>query len=152
MASARQTSTGGISLRPFGCVHVCYWSRRKSPSDRCSGQQASRSAHRRLLWKFRTTIPSSFYSSARCVYRHQKLTRLHYLSSSAIARCWLLMQSVILGHLLDLADQEASMCARYWTSGWDIFAPTQAIVFHLWDRSYRPSFREVPNQSKSRKC
>lgn len=55
-----------------------------------------------------------------------------------------------MGGLRDMADQEASMCARYWTNGWDIFAPTQAIVFHLWDRSYRPSFREIPDQSESR--
>ena len=59
--------------------------------------------------------------------------------------------TVVMGGLRDMADQEASMCARYWTSGWDIFAPTQSIVFHLWDRSYRPSFREIPDQSESRK-
>jgi [Skp1-protein]-hydroxyproline N-acetylglucosaminyltransferase len=39
--------------------------------------------------------------------------------------------------------EEISMAARLWTSGWDFFAPTQTVVFHLWKRSHRPSFRET---------
>eukprot|EP01045_Picozoa_sp_COSAG04_P006488 COSAG04_NODE_319_length_16893_cov_23.060141_17_plen_185_part_00 len=46
--------------------------------------------------------------------------------------------------------EESSMAARYWTHGYSIFAPTQAVVFHLWDRSYRPSFREIPDQEAPR--
>ena len=36
--------------------------------------------------------------------------------------------------------EEMSMLARMWTSGYDIFAPAEAVVFHLWTRDYRPSF------------
>ena len=30
-----------------------------------------------------------------------------------------------------------------WTRGWDLFAPDQHVVFHLWERSYRTTFWEV---------
>lgn len=35
------------------------------------------------------------------------------------------------------------MSARLWTSGWDFFAPSEAVVYHLWTRSYRSTFHEV---------
>ena len=34
------------------------------------------------------------------------------------------------------------MAARLYTNGWDFFAPTQAVVYHLWSREYRHTFTE----------
>lgn len=39
--------------------------------------------------------------------------------------------------------EEVSMAARMFTRGWDFFAPPQAVVYHLWSRGHRPSFRQV---------
>jgi len=39
--------------------------------------------------------------------------------------------------------EEVSMAARLWTWGWDFFAPPETVLYHLWSRSHRPSFREV---------
>jgi [Skp1-protein]-hydroxyproline N-acetylglucosaminyltransferase len=42
--------------------------------------------------------------------------------------------------------EEMSMLARLWTSGYDVFAPSETVVFHLWSRDYRPSFSaDVPD-------
>eukprot|EP00960_Hanusia_phi_P054189 762564-Hanusia_phi.AAC.3 len=41
--------------------------------------------------------------------------------------------------------EELTMLARMWTRGFDVFAPCQPVVFHCWDRSYRSSFKEVPD-------
>ncbi|KDO24298.1 hypothetical protein SPRG_09935 [Saprolegnia parasitica CBS 223.65] len=38
--------------------------------------------------------------------------------------------------------EELSMAARLFTSGYDFFAPSQAVVYHLWSRAHRPSFRD----------
>ena len=38
--------------------------------------------------------------------------------------------------------EETSMAARLYTNGWDFFAPTQAVVYHLWSREYRHTFTE----------
>lgn len=40
--------------------------------------------------------------------------------------------------------EEISMSTRLWTHGWDFFSPCVNIVFHLWNRSYRPLFGENP--------
>lgn len=32
---------------------------------------------------------------------------------------------------------------RLWTHGWDFFAPTENVIWHLWTREHRPSFREL---------
>lgn len=32
------------------------------------------------------------------------------------------------------------MLARMWTRGYDVFAPSEPVIFHLWSRDYRPSF------------
>ena len=53
------------------------------------------------------------------------------------------MQAVFFG-------EEAAMSARYFTHGYDAFAPTRAFVFHCWSRSYRPSFRENCNTKDPR--
>mmetsp|Transcript_15604 Transcript_15604/g.39691 ORF Transcript_15604/g.39691 Transcript_15604/m.39691 type:complete len:487 (-) Transcript_15604:101-1561(-) len=48
--------------------------------------------------------------------------------------------------------EETSMAARLWTAGYDFYAPTTNIVYHLWDRSYRELFWQVgdPDGDKPR--
>ena len=38
------------------------------------------------------------------------------------------------------------MAARMYTRGWDFFAPPQTVVYHLWSREHRPSFRQVTDE------
>eukprot|EP00930_Biecheleria_cincta_P084016 TRINITY_DN73514_c0_g1_i1.p1 TRINITY_DN73514_c0_g1~~TRINITY_DN73514_c0_g1_i1.p1 ORF type:complete len:847 (+),score=143.12 TRINITY_DN73514_c0_g1_i1:74-2614(+) len=48
------------------------------------------------------------------------------------------------GGLEDLFfGEEPAMACRLWTSGWDFFAPTTVIGYHLWTRKHRPVFREL---------
>ena len=42
-----------------------------------------------------------------------------------------------------LAGEEIAFLARAWTHGWDVFAPSAPILFHLWSRAHRPTFRCV---------
>ncbi|DBA04050.1 TPA: hypothetical protein N0F65_009397 [Lagenidium giganteum] len=42
--------------------------------------------------------------------------------------------------------EEASMSARLWTNGWDFFAPSEMIIFHLWSREHRPVFQELESE------
>eukprot|EP01090_Pellita_catalonica_P007674 TRINITY_DN18270_c0_g1_i1.p1 TRINITY_DN18270_c0_g1~~TRINITY_DN18270_c0_g1_i1.p1 ORF type:complete len:342 (+),score=36.13 TRINITY_DN18270_c0_g1_i1:85-1110(+) len=44
--------------------------------------------------------------------------------------------------------EESSMTVRLYTHGWDFFAPSEHIVYHLWKRDYRPNFRENPDKGK----
>lgn len=44
--------------------------------------------------------------------------------------------------------EEISMAARLFTHGYDFFAPTEAVVYHLWNRGYRAPFSEIKNDSK----
>jgi [Skp1-protein]-hydroxyproline N-acetylglucosaminyltransferase len=37
--------------------------------------------------------------------------------------------------------EESSMTARLWTGGWDFYSPGINLVYHLWERTHRPSFR-----------
>jgi len=39
--------------------------------------------------------------------------------------------------------EETLMNVRLWTHGYDFFAPSQTLIYHLWDRSYRHNFREI---------
>ena len=39
--------------------------------------------------------------------------------------------------------EEISVALRMWTRGWDLFAPDEHVVFHLWARSHRSTFWEV---------
>lgn len=32
-----------------------------------------------------------------------------------------------------------------WTHGWDSFAPTEAVAYHLWSRAYRPNYKSTMN-------
>jgi len=38
--------------------------------------------------------------------------------------------------------EEMSMAIRFFTHGWDLFAPTKPLLFHLMKRTYRPTFWE----------
>lgn len=42
------------------------------------------------------------------------------------------------------------MTLRLYTHGWDFYCPGEIILYHLWDRSYRPSFREVETRDRLR--
>ena len=42
------------------------------------------------------------------------------------------------------------MAARLWTSGWDFFAPTEHVIFHLWSRAGRRTFWELPEVAEAR--
>ncbi len=44
--------------------------------------------------------------------------------------------------------EETLMNVRLWTHGYDFYAPGRSIVYHLWDRSYRPTFRQITNESR----
>lgn len=44
--------------------------------------------------------------------------------------------------------EEQAMAARLWTSGWDFFAPTKVIGYHLWTRKHRPVFREHASEAQ----
>ena len=44
------------------------------------------------------------------------------------------------GHIYSSMTYTKPNNARMWTSGYDIFAPSEPVVFHLWTRDYRPSF------------
>lgn len=39
--------------------------------------------------------------------------------------------------------EEAVLAVRLWTHGYDFFTPKEAVVFHLWSRDHRPTFREI---------
>jgi [Skp1-protein]-hydroxyproline N-acetylglucosaminyltransferase len=44
--------------------------------------------------------------------------------------------------------EEISMAARFFTHGYDFFSPTEAVVYHLWNRGYRAPFTEIKSDSK----
>jgi hypothetical protein len=47
---------------------------------------------------------------------------------------------------------QASMAARLWTRGWDFFAPTEHVIFHLWSRAgRRGTFWEIPEVAEARR-
>ena len=46
--------------------------------------------------------------------------------------------------------EEISMLARMWTRGWDLFAPPEPLVFHMWARAERPTLFKVRFQSHSK--
>jgi [Skp1-protein]-hydroxyproline N-acetylglucosaminyltransferase len=43
--------------------------------------------------------------------------------------------------------EEMDILARMWSRGWDVYAPSIPICFTNFDRSYRPTFWENPDQS-----
>lgn len=47
--------------------------------------------------------------------------------------------------------EEASMVLRMFTRGWDIFAPTRNLLYHRWERHYRPTFWEIEGAGELRR-
>ena len=39
--------------------------------------------------------------------------------------------------------EEISIAARLWTHGFDLFAPPEAVLYHLWSRAHRPVFQDA---------
>ncbi len=44
--------------------------------------------------------------------------------------------------------EEISMAARLYTHGWDFYAPPETVLYHLWSRRHRPTFREVKDEKR----
>jgi len=44
--------------------------------------------------------------------------------------------------------EEIFMAARLFMRGWDFFAPPETVLFHLWSRAHRPTFRERTGEQK----
>lgn len=45
--------------------------------------------------------------------------------------------------------EEIIMSTRLWTSGYDIFSPTQAVVGHIYVRRHKPKFWESVHRAFS---
>lgn len=43
--------------------------------------------------------------------------------------------------------EEIIMSSRFWTSGYDIFSPTTAVVGHFYGRRQKPKFWESVNRA-----
>jgi hypothetical protein len=69
---------------------------------------------------------------------------LFWASGFSFSRGSLLMEVPYdpnLSHLF--FGEEISMASRMYTHGWNFYTPMDAVVYHLWDRSYRPTVREI---------
>lgn len=44
--------------------------------------------------------------------------------------------------------EEILQAMRLWTRGWNFYAPARPLAWHLWDRSYRPTFWENQDQER----
>lgn len=44
--------------------------------------------------------------------------------------------------------EEVAMAARMFTHGYDFYTPPEMVAYHLWSRDYRPSFRQVQQDSR----
>ena len=40
------------------------------------------------------------------------------------------------------------MAARLYTHGYDFFAPTEAVIYHLWSRDHRPVFQQIKTDAE----
>ncbi len=40
------------------------------------------------------------------------------------------------------------MTVRFFTHGWDLFSPSQGLIFHLWERDYRRVYAEDMKDSR----
>lgn len=90
---------------------------------------------RRLKVRPKTPIPSLFWAAGFMFASSQFLQEVPYDVH---------MKNIFFG-------EEISMLVRLWTKGWDCFCPSENVLFHLWERDYRPSFREVLTRDVDRK-
>ncbi|KAI7838991.1 hypothetical protein COHA_007231 [Chlorella ohadii] len=55
-----------------------------------------------------------------------------------------------------LIQEELLMLLRMWRAGWDVYTPSEAVAFHLWSRSHRPTFqqdhRPEEQHAEARRC
>jgi [Skp1-protein]-hydroxyproline N-acetylglucosaminyltransferase len=73
----------------------------------------------------------------------QPIPALFWVSGCSFSRARALVEVPYDPHLPQLFfGEESSMTARLWTSGWDFYAPGRVVLYHLWSRDHRPSFRE----------
>ena len=47
--------------------------------------------------------------------------------------------------------EEIQMAVRAWCKGWDFFAPGETLLFHLYTRSYRKTFKELMTEDMTLK-
>lgn len=77
------------------------------------------------------------------------LPSLFWASGFSFSRAEVLQEVPYDPHLPFLFfGEESSMAARLWTHGWDFFSPPHHVIYHLWSRSYRPTFWEVEDKEK----
>lgn len=50
-----------------------------------------------------------------------------------------LIQEIPYDPMIYFSGEEISLSLRLWSWGWDIFAPNRHVLWHLWDKSSRPS-------------
>ena len=56
------------------------------------------------------------------------------------------------GTLHDLFfGEEMSMALRLYTHGYDLYAPTESVVYHLWSRAHRPTTTTVSSVNVQRR-
>jgi hypothetical protein len=70
------------------------------------------------------------------------LPQMFWVSGFSFSRSDIIKECPYDPHLPHLFfGEESSMTLRLWTHGWDFFAPGQNIIYHLWSREHRPTFR-----------
>lgn len=82
----------------------------------------------------------------------QPILSLFYAAGFAFSRGQVCTHVPYNPHLQHLFfGEESYMAARLWTSGYNFFAPSETVVFHLWSRDHRPFFREQVQMTKHRR-
>lgn len=66
----------------------------------------------------------------------------HFSHSDSIRLCHISPNTPFL-----FFGEEIMMAARYWTSGFDLYAPNFSVLYHLWDRTYRKTFFSIDNRA-----
>eukprot|EP00808_Paulinella_micropora_P032111 g66010.t1 len=70
---------------------------------------------------------------------------LFWAAGFHFSEAWVMAEVPYDPNLKDLFfGEESAMAARLYTHGWDFFVPTHNVVYHLWSRAHRPSFRDKP--------
>lgn len=90
---------------------------------------------------------------SRCCFasRHRSVSNLFLLPfiGSAVVAHSAFLREVPFDPFLPwiFMGEEIIMSARLWTSGYDIFSPTQAVVGHIYVRRHKPKFWESVHRS-----